>query len=424
MKLLENLRERILFKRQVAGALNALRFLGPGMLVTVGFIDPGNWASNVAAGSEFGYQLLWVVTLSTIMLILLQHNAAHLGIVTGYCLAESATHYLPSWISRPALASAVLASAATAFAEILGGGIALQMLFHLPLKIGSTLTAIVAAALLFWNSYQRLEKLIVGFVSLIGLAFIFELCLVDTQWVSAGIGWVTPSLPQGAILIVMSVLGAVVMPHNLFLHSEVIQNREWHAQGETAIISHLRFEWLDTLFSMIVGWMINSAMILLAAATFFQQKIKVESLEQAEEMLHPILGHQGTIAAIVFAIALLCAGLTASVTAGMAGGSIFAGLFSRNYDIKHTSSKAGVALTIGSALAAVMFVTNSYQALILSQVMLSIQLPVTIVLQIYLTSSKKVMGSHANTPMGNVWLWLTAAIVIALNLILLWNTLK
>ncbi|MEI6788844.1 MAG: Nramp family divalent metal transporter [bacterium] len=421
MKLFQQFRERLRQQKQVSGALNALRFLGPGLLVTVGFIDPGNWASNVAAGSEFGYQLLWVVTLSTIMLILLQHNAAHLGIVTGNCLAESATQHLPFWVSRPALATAVLAAVATAFAEILGGAIALQMLFHLPLKIGATLTTLVVAGLLLWNSYQRLEKIIVGFVSLIGLAFLFELTLIDTQWVTAAKGWVTPDLPTGSILIVMSVLGAVVMPHNLFLHSEVIQNRQWNSQGEGAIISHLRFEWLDTLFSMMVGWMINSAMILLAAATFFQQKIKVTSLEQAEEMLHPILGHSGAVAATVFAIALLCAGLSASITAGMAGGSIFAGLFSQNYDIRKPRSKIGVGITLGLALLAVMFVTNSFKALILSQVFLSIQLPITIVLQIYLTSSRTVMGTHANTAYGKLWLWLVAAIVIALNMILLWK---
>lgn len=424
MKLFQQFRERLRQQKQVYGALNALRFLGPGLLVTVGFIDPGNWASNVAAGSEFGYQLLWVVTLSTIMLILLQHNAAHLGIVTGNCLAESATQHLPRWVSRPALGTAVLASVATAFAEILGGAIALQMLFHLPLKVGAILTTLVVAGLLLWNSYQRLEKIIVGFVSLIGLAFLFELTLIDTHWISAAKGWVTPDLPTGSILIVMSVLGAVVMPHNLFLHSEVIQNRQWNSQGEGVIISHLRFEWLDTLFSMMVGWMINSAMILLAAATFFQQKVKVSSLEQAEEMLHPLLGHSGALAATVFALALLCAGLSASLTAGMAGGSIFAGLFSRNYDIQKPLSKIGVGITLGVALLAVMFVTNSFKALIVSQVLLSIQLPITIVLQIYLTSSRRVMGTHANTLYGKLWLWLVAAIVIALNLILLWKTIQ
>jgi manganese transport protein len=422
MGLTEHLRQHWVGRKQMAGALNALRFLGPGLLVTVGFIDPGNWASNVAAGSQYGYQLLWVVTLSTIMLIVLQHNAAHLGIVTGSCLAESATSHLPRWISRPVLGSAVLASIATAFAEILGGGIALQMLFHLPLKIGATLTALVVAGLLIWNSYRRLEKLIVGFVSLIGLAFLFELTLVDTRWGAAVAGWVTPALPPESILIIMSVLGAVVMPHNLFLHSEVIQNREWHTQGEHAIVSHLKFEWLDTLVSMIVGWMINSAMILLAAATFFREKTVVTSLEQAEKMLYPILGHNGPLAATVFALALLCAGLTATVTAGMAGGSIFSGLFGRHYDIQNTPSRMGVGLTVGLALLGVMFVTNTFQALILSQVLLSIQLPFTIVLQIYLTSSPQVMGSYANTSWGKIWLWMIAIVVICLNLILLWKT--
>jgi len=422
MRLIEYLRHHWVERQPMVGALNALRFLGPGLLVTVGFIDPGNWASNVAAGSQFGYQLLWVVTLSTFMLILLQHNAAHLGIVTGSCLAETATAHLPRWISRPVLGSAVLASIATAFAEILGGAIALQMLFQLPLRIGAVLTALVVLGLLLWNSYRRLEKLIVGFVSLIGLAFLFELMLVETHWATAVADWVTPSLPSGSIVIIMSVLGAVVMPHNLFLHSEVIQNREWHTQGEHAIISHLKFEWLDTLISMIAGWMINSAMILLAAATFFRSHTVVTSLEQAEKMLHPILGHNGPLAATVFALALLCAGLTATVTAGMAGGSIYSGLFSQHYDIKNAPSKTGVALTVGLALLGVMFVTNTFQALILSQVLLSIQLPFTIVLQIYLTSSPQVMGVHANTPWGKVWLYLIAAIVIALNLILLWKT--
>lgn len=423
MNIFRQFHEHLQKKSVYSGALNALRFLGPGMLVTVGFIDPGNWATNVAAGAEFGYQLLWVITISTIMLILLQHNAAHLGIVTGSCLAESATQHLPAWLSRPLLGSAVIAAVATAFAEILGGAIALQMLFHLPLKIGAALTTAVSLGLLLWNSYRRLEKIIVGFVSLIGLAFIAEMFLIDTQWATAAKGWVSPALPPGSILIVMGVLGAVVMPHNLFLHSEVIQSRQWNVQGESAIESHLKYEWLDTLLSMIAGWMINSAMILLAAATFFQAGIPVTSLEQAQDMLRPILGGNGPLAASIFAFALLCAGLTASVTAGMAGSSIYSGVFNKHYDIHTTTSKVGVAITLGVAFLAIMFVNNSFNALIFSQVLLSIQLPFTIVLQVYLTSSRKVMGAHANTPRGKFLLWTIAVIVIVLNLILLKNTL-
>jgi len=422
MNVLRQLHEHLQQKRVYSGTLNALRFLGPGMLVTVGFIDPGNWATNVAAGAQFGYQLLWVITIGTVILLLLQHNAAHLGIVTGSCLAESATRHLPGWLSRPLLGSAVIAAIATAFAEILGGAIALQMLFQLPFILGSALTTLVSLGLLLWNSYQRLEKLIIGFVSLIGLAFIAEMFLIDTQWVIAVKGWVTPALPQGSMLIIMGVLGAVVMPHNLFLHSEVIQSRKWNDQGESAITSHLKYEWLDTLFSMMIGWLINSAMILLAAATFFKVGIPVTSLEQAQHLLHPILGENGPMAAIIFAFALLCAGLTASVTAGMAGSSIYSGFFNKHYDIHTRLSKIGVAITLGGAFLATLFVTNSYRALILSQVLLSIQLPFTIVLQIYLTSSPKVMGAHANTPGGKILLWTIAIIVIVLNLLLLWKT--
>lgn len=418
MKRLLQFREHLRLKKLLPESLNPMLYLGPGLLVTVGFIDPGNWASNVAAGAGFGYQILWVVTLGTLMLILLQHNAAHLGIVTGLCLSESATRYLPTWIARPAIGSAMLASVATAFAEILGGAIALGMLFHLPIQVGACLTAAVVAGLLFWNSYPVIEKIIVGFVSLVGLAFLFELTMVNTQWGGAVAGWTIPTIPHGSIFFVMSVLGAVVMPHNLFLHSEFIQSRHWNLQGEEAIKSHLRFELFDTLFSMAAGWAINSAMILLAAATFFQNRVPVNTLEQAEAMLRPILG---SAAALIFALALLAAGLASTLTAGMAGGSIFAGFFNRPYDINDGKSRWGIAITLGMALFAVFWVTDSFKALILSQMLLSIQLPITIILQIYLTSSKKVMGSYANSAFGKILLWTVATVVITLNLMLLWS---
>ena len=201
------------------GGLDIFKYIGPGLLVTVGFIDPGNWASNFAAGSEFGYALLWVVTLSTIMLIILQHNVAHLGIVTGLCLSEAATQYTPKWVSRPVLASAVLASISTSLAEILGGAIALEMLFHIPIVWGSILTTLFVLIMLFSNTYKRIERIIIAFVSIIGLSFLYELFLVDIDWPLAAKSWVVPSIPQGSMLIIMSVLGAVVMPHNLLADS-------------------------------------------------------------------------------------------------------------------------------------------------------------------------------------------------------------
>ena len=415
------LKERLRLKLPDSGAWNPLRYLGPGLLVTVGFIDPGNWASNVAAGASFGYQLLWIVTLSTLMLILLQHNAAHLGIATGLCLSESATLHTPAWVSRPVLGSAVLAAIATAFAEILGGAIALGMLFHLPLRVGAFLTTAVVAAMLLWNSYRIIEKVVVAFVSLIGLAFLCELAMVRTNWPAAALGWVKPSFAEGSMVLIMSVLGAVVMPHNLFLHSEIIQSRQWHLQGEAAVRSHLRFEFFDTLFSMGAGWAINSAMILLAAGTFYRHGLPVNSLEQAESMLRPLVGPASSV---LFAAALLCAGLASTLTAGMAGGSIFAGIFRQPYDIRNGHSRCGVAVTLVPALLAVFLVTDTFRALILSQMLLSVQLPFTILLQVYLTSSRKVMGCHANDRLGRVLLWSVAAVVIVLNLMLLRSTLR
>src|SRR5450759_721308 len=195
------------------GALDILKYIGPGLLVTVGFIDPGNWASNLAAGSDFGYTLLWMVTLSTIMLIILQHNVAHLGIATGLCLAEAATKYTPRWASRMLLSSAMAASVSTSLAEILGASVALNMLFNIPVPAGAILTFVFVMVMLFTNTYTRVEKFIIAFVSIIGLSFLYELTLVDIDWVSAGIGWVKPTVPEGSIIIIMSVLGAVVMPH-------------------------------------------------------------------------------------------------------------------------------------------------------------------------------------------------------------------
>ena len=320
------------------GGLDFFKYIGPGLLVTVGFIDPGNWASNFAAGSDYGYALLWIVTLSTVMLIILQHNVAHLGIVTGLCLSEAATRYTPRWVSRPVLATAVLASISTSLAEILGGAIALQMLFGIPVVWGAVLTTALVVIMLFTNSYKRIERAIIAFVSVIGLSFLYELFLVDIDWGLAARSWVVPSIPEGSMLIIMSVLGAVVMPHNLFLHSEVVQSHEYNKQSDTAIRKLLKYEFYDTLLSMGIGWAINSAMILLAASTFFVTGTPVEELQQAKSLLDPLLGNQ---AGIVFALALLMAGISSTVTSGMAAGSIFAGIFGESYQIKDVHSRVG-----------------------------------------------------------------------------------
>ena len=398
------------------GALEILKYIGPGLLVTVGFIDPGNWASNLAAGANFGYTLLWMVTLSTIMLIILQHNVAHLGIATGLCLAEAATQHLPRKASIPVLVSAMAASVSTSLAEILGGAIALGMLFDIPLKIGAVIMLITSVTLIFTNSYKKMEKWIIAFVSIIGLSFVYELSLVTIDWGQAAVGWVKPSIPEGSILVIMSVLGAVVMPHNLFLHSEIIQSRQWNREDESVIKKQLKYEFLDTFFSMIIGWAINSAMILMAAATFFHHKIPVAELQQAQQMLVPLLGRS---ASDIFAVALLFAGVASSITSGMAGGSIFSGFFSEPFDLKDNHSRLGVFISLILAVIIVFLITNPFKGLIISQMILSVQLPITIFLQIYLTSSRKVMGKYANSKWLNFVLLAVGLIVTYLNIRLL-----
>ena len=394
------------------GSFNILKYMGPGLLVTVGFIDPGNWASNLAAGATFGYSLLWMVTLSTIMLIVLQHNAAHLGIATGLCLSEATTTYVKKPYSIALLLSVMGASISTSLAEILGASIALNMLFQIPLRAGAVLVTLFTLIMLLSNTYRVIEKGIIALVSIIGLSFLYELLLVHVDWNQAMFGAVVPSFPPNSMLIIMSVLGAVVMPHNFFLHSEIIQSRQWNLQDEKVIERQLKYEFMDTFVSMLVGWAINSAMIVLAAATFFKTGTAVTELNQAQQLLTPLVGNS---ASLVFAIALLLAGVSSCVTSGMAAGSIYAGIFNEPYDIKDKHTRTGIMISLICAAALIFLITNPLNALIVSQMMLSLQLPFTIFLQIYLTSSEKVMGKYKNGPWLKALLVTIGVIVTALN---------
>lgn len=400
----------------VLGALDIFKYIGPGLLVTVGFIDPGNWATNFAAGSEYGYALLWVVTLSTVMLIALQHNVAHLGIVTGLCLSEAAVKYAPRWAGKPIVVTAFLASISTSLAEILGGAIALQMLFGMSIPMGAVLTTAAVLVMLFTNGYKRIERAVIAFVSVIGLSFIYELFLVHVDWQLVSYCSFVPTVPHGSLLVIMSVLGAVVMPHNLFLHSEIVQSREINLKGDERIRHMLKYEFFDTLFSMLVGWAINSAMIILAASSFYEHGTHVEELSQAQSMLQPLLGNN---AANIFAMALLLAGLSSTITSGMAAGSIFSGLYHESYNVKDTHSVVGILLSLCVALLLIFVIGNPFKGLLYSQMFLSIQLPLTVFLQVSLTSSKRVMGKYANKPLSSAFLNALATLVTFLNIWLL-----
>jgi manganese transport protein len=289
------------------------------------------------------------------------------------------------------------------------------MLLNIPVRAGAILVTIFVMIMLYTNSYRMIEKWIIAFVSVIGLSFLYELSLVNIDWNSAIAGWVTPSFPKGSMIVIMSVLGAVVMPHNLFLHSEIIQSRQWNLEDHKIIKKQLNYEFLDTLFSMIIGWMINSAMILLAAATFFAAKSQVTELQQANQLLAPLLGDH---AAIVFAVALLFAGVASTITSGMAAGSIFSGMFNEPYDIKDNHSRLGIAISLLIGLGIIFLISNPFNGLIISQMILSIQLPITIFLQVYLTSSEKVMGKYKNSTFSKVLFYLIGGIVTLLNIAL------
>jgi len=411
----------IALKASRLASLEFFRYIGPGFFVTVGFIDPGNWVTNVAAGSQFGYRLLWVVTLSTVILIIVQHNAAHLGIVTGLCLSEAASKFFRPWLRMVMLGSAMAACVSTALAELLGAAIGLNMLTGLPLAAGALMAALFSTWMLFSKNYQRLEKWIMGFVSLIGLAFVFELWLADVSWGQTLKGWITPDFPAGALPVIMGVLGAVVMPHNIFLHSEVIQSRQWNTHGDDIIKKQLRYEFMDTLAGMGTGWAINSAMIIMAAAVFFKKGIIVNELPQVTLTLEPIFGR---LSASVFAMGLLFAGLSSSVTAAMAGGSIFAGIYQEPFDMSDPHSRTGLGITLCGALAIILMLSSPFKGILWSQIALSLQLPFTIVPLILLTSSKEVMGTYANTRYGTTVLWIVGLVVIGLNIALLVDTFR
>ena len=397
-------------------SLELFRYIGPGFFVTIAFIDPGNWVTNVAAGSQYGYKLLWVATLATIILIVVQHNAAHLGIVTGLCLSEAASKFFKPWLRVLMLGSAMLACISTALAELLGAAIGINMLSGMPIPLAALVSACFAGYMLMSKNYRRLENWIMGFVGLIGLSFLLELSLADVSWYESLRCSFIPVVPVGSMTIIMGVLGAVVMPHTIFLHSEVIQSRQWSEQGDDIIRKQLKYEFFDTLTGMSVGWAINCAMIIMAAAVFHSKGIAVSELSQVTATLRPMFG---SFSSLIFALGLLFAGLSSSIVAAMAGGSVFAGIYGEPFDISDPHSRIGLTITLVGALAAIMMLSNPFKGILWSQIALSLQLPFTIIPLILLTSSKKVMGDYANKPYGRAVLWIVGLVVIALNVALL-----
>lgn len=408
------------FREKLSCVLNKRLFayLGPGFIVTVGFIDPGNWATNMAGGADFNYSLLWVITLSTLMLILLQHMSARLGAVTGKSLAENIREYFPKPWSNFFAASIFVACVATALAEYLGAALGLNILFGLPLLAGALLTFIVVIGLIIFQCYAKVERIILAVLAIIAGCYVLEILIVQPDWSQALPRIILPTVNSKSITIAMGMLGAVVMSHNIYLHSSTIQSRDWSG-NDVKKRELLRFEFIDTLLAMGLGWMVNSSMILVAAAVFYSTNTKVISLEQAAMTLKPLAGE---FAGAVFAIALLFCGVGSSITASLASGNITSGYMAKIENSKPFWFRLGVVALTLPALLIIGLNLNSYQVLILSQVVLSIMLPFTIIPLLILVKNPKIMGCFASGKVEFSLAVITAAIVIVLNILLLYQS--
>ena len=394
-----------------------LRYLGPGFIVTIGFIDPGNWATNIAGGSEFGYDLLWVVSFSTLMLIFLQHLSAKLGIVTGRSLAANIRTSLPRPIVWIAGVTIVLACMATDLAEYLGAALGFSLLFGLPLWIGAPLTVALVFLAVLGQAYHRLERMIVVFLAVIAGCYVVELFIVNPDWATAAPHWVVPSLDGASILVALAMLGAIVMPHNIYVHSNVIQSRDWDLTPERRR-RVMNFELIDTTLAMGMGWLVNSAMIIVAAAVFYRYGVKVTSIEQASETLEPLVG---ALAKFMFGIALLIAGLASSITSSLAEANVVTGYLGKPEDPHSRVYRVGLVVTSLPAMFVIVLGVDTYQALIVSQVLLSIQLPFTILPLLWLARSRRVMGAERMGPAQTVTGLLLAGSIIGLNVFLLYQ---
>lgn len=395
-----------------------LSFLGPGFLITVGFIDPGNWATNIEGGSKFGYDLLWVITLSTAMLIVIQNMAAKLGIATGKSLAVNIRERFPRPVSAFLGVTIVLACVATDVAELLGGAIGFNLLLGLPLWAGALLTVFLEVFLVVSQGYHRIERIIVGFLGIIACCYLAEIVIVHPDWEKLVPALVIPRVDRSSIYVAMAILGAVVMPHNIFLHSNVIHSRKWGV-SEDEKMNLMRYEKLDTLFAMLLGWVVNSSMIIVAAAVFSGNNVVVESIEQASATLKPLAG---PLAGLLFSVALVFAGVGSSVTSSMAEVNVITGFLGKPEDPRTLLYRFSVFITAIPSFLIILFYTDTYRILIFSQVVLSIQLPFTLIPLILLCRDRKLMGRFRSSHREFAVAGTISLIVILLNLYLLYST--
>ncbi len=393
-----------------------MAFMGPAYLISVGYMDPGNWATDIAGGSQFGYQLIWVLLMSNVMALLLQSLSVRLGVVRGRDLAQACTEAYPRWVNYVLYVLAEVAIIATDLAEVLGMAIGLQLLFHIPLLWGVLLTFSDTLILLFLmnKGMRKMEAFILTLVGVIGLAFFVEMFFAHPDLTEMAKGFV-PSIPNSrALYLAIGIIGATVMPHNLYLHSSLVQTRKFK-RTRMDIGGALKFNFFDTAFALNMAFFVNAAILILAAATFYQAGMfNVSEIQDAYKFLEPMLGTQW--AAILFAVALIAAGQSSTLTGTLAGQIIMEGFI--NFRMQPWARRMITRLlAIVPAIFVLLYFGESYtgKLLVLSQVVLSLQLGFAVIPLIYFVSDKKSMGKFAIKMPIKILSWITALVIVALN---------
>ncbi len=400
-------------------------FLGPGYMVAVGYMDPGNWATSLAGGSKFGYTLLVVALISNLMAIVLQALCARLAIASGRDLAQACRDAFPRWVSVPLWAGAEIAIIATDIAEVIGTAIGLNLLFGIPLEIGVVITALDVFLILWLQNkgFRWLEAFVITLLGVIALSFGIQILMADPDWgqVIRGFAPTVEIVRNPEMLyLALGILGATVMPHNLYLHSAIVQTRDY---GDTLPEKReaLRFATWDSTIALMMALLINASILILAAAAFHATgRTEVAELEDAHQLLGPILGEG--LAPMLFAVALLACGLNSTVTATLAGQAVMEGfLHIRLAPWLRRLITRGIAIIPAAAVTILYGSSGTGELLILTQVILSLQLSFAVVPLVMFTSDKSKMGAMVAPLWLGLLAGLIALVIIALNLKLLWD---
>lgn len=391
-------------------------FIGPAYLVSVGYMDPGNWATDLAGGSKFGYQLLWILLMSNLIALLLQSLSARLGIVRGLDLAQASKNAYPKWVNIPLFGLAQTAIVACDLAEIIGMAIGLNLLFGLPLIWGISVTIFDTVLLLFLmnKGMRKMEIFIVSMVFIVGISFLVEMFIVEPSLKEIAKG-LQPSLLSGqALYIAIGIIGATVMPHNLYLHSSLVQTRKFERDNK-GIKEAIKFNFIDTAVALNLAFFVNAAILILAAAAFFKNGLhEVAEIQDA----HKLLGHIfGGVAPTLFALALIAAGQSSTVTGTLAGQIIMEGHLNLRIQpwLRRLITRL---LAIIPAFFTILYFGNDALSglLILSQVVLSLQLGFAVIPLIHFTSDKKEMKGFAIKLWVKILAWVSAGVIVILNI--------